>query len=209
MICLALTGWGLFLFLQHARFSLETAGITFALVLLLLDGLRSMPSLESSTPATETASPLRGVRVAATVLLAVLMLAAFASTLMTNNGLDAPGVALSVEPMVNVPAQYRHIHSGTFILLTVFSHAPILVGEWLAAHVDRAMTVLPPEEVVPKNTTIQEQARQGYQQLDESEATAITVGLRLAGYKVDMVGKGAQVAAILPKSSCEWDTAGW
>ncbi len=181
-------------------FSLETAGITFALVLLLLDGLRFRPGLEGATSAAGPDAGRRPLRFAAVILLAVIMLAAFASTLMTNNGLDAPGLALSVEPMVSVPPQYRHMHEGTFLLTTVFSHAPILLGEWFLAHVDRAMTVVPPEVVVPRNTTIQEQARQGYQQMNESEATAITVGLRLAGYQVDMIGKGAQVASILPGS---------
>ena len=200
LVCLALASWGIFLYLQHSRFSPETAGITFALVLLLLDGLRFKPNLESPTSATSTGSRLQGLRIVTTALLAIIMLAAFASTLMTNNGLEAPGLALSVEPMINVPPQYRHTHKGTFLLLTVFSHAPILAGEWAMAHVDRAMFVLPPEAVVPKNTTIQEQARQGFQQLDESEATAITVGLRLAGFKVDMIGKGAQVESIAPKS---------
>ena len=128
------------------------------------------------------------------------MLGAFSSTLMTNNGLDAPGVALSVEPMVNVPAQYRHTHKGTFILTTVISHAPILTGEWMLAQVDPAVKVVPPEVVVPKNTTVQEQARQDYQMLDDSEATAITVGLRLAGYQTQMIGKGVRVVSILPES---------
>jgi len=48
------------------------------------------------------------------------------------------------------PAQYRHPHNGTFILTTVFSHAPILVGEWMLAQVDPAMKVVAPETVVPK-----------------------------------------------------------
>ena len=40
-----------------------------------------------------------------------------------------------VESMVNVPAQYRHLHKGTFILTTVISHAPILAGEWVVARI--------------------------------------------------------------------------
>ena len=119
---------------------------------------------------------------------------------MTNNGLDAPGPALSVEPMVSVPAQVRHTHSGTFILTTVFSHAPILIGEGMLAKANPAFVIVAPEVVVPKNTTMQEQAKQGYRMLDDSEATAITVGLRLAGYSVEMVGKGVRVDEILPES---------
>ncbi len=202
IIALVLTGWGIFLYLQNSRFSPQTGLITFALAILLLDGLRIRPASDVDTTAlTKSNTKFQWLRLAGCVLLALIMLGAFSSTLMTNNGLDAPGVALSVEPMVNVPAQYLHTHSGTFILTTVFSHAPILAGEWMLAKVDPAMMVVAPEIVVPKNTTVQEQARQDYRMLDDSEATAITVGLRLAGYQTEMIGKGVRVDSILPESN--------
>jgi PDZ domain-containing protein len=201
IIALALIGWAIVLYLQGSRFSPQTALITFALAILLADGLRirTAPDEEGAIPA-EPYHKFRGLRLAGFILLGLIMLGAFSATLMTNNGLDAPGVALSVEPMVNVPAQYRHMHTGTFILTTVISHAPILAGEWMLAQVDPAVKVVAPEVVVPKNTTLQEQARQDYQMLDDSEATAITVGLRLAGYQSEMIGKGVRVVGILPES---------
>ncbi len=200
VVCAVLAAWGAFLYLQNSRFSLETAGITFGLVLLLLDGLRFKPTPEPEVTQTAAVRGLHILRFMMMALLAAAMLLAFASSLMTNEGLDAPGLALSVESMVNVPPQYQHVHKGTLMLTTVFSHAPILVGEWLAAHVDRAMTLQPPEVVVPKDTTLQEQAQQGYQMLNESEATALAVGLRLAGFKADLIGKGVEVLEILPES---------
>jgi len=201
IIVLALTGWGIILNLQNSRFSPQTALITFALVIILLDGLRIRSAVDDDETASVKPNPkISRLRLSGVALLALILLGAFSSTLMTNNGLDAPGVALSVEPMVIVPAQYRHPHNGTFILTTVFSHAPILVGEWMLAQVDPAMKVVAPETVVPKNTTVQEQARQDYQMLDDSEATAITVGLRLAGYQTQMIGKGVRVDSILPES---------
>ena len=128
------------------------------------------------------------------------MLAAASALALTNNGLDAPGVALSVGPMIRLPAQYGHTFKGQFYLVTVLSQAPITAGEWLAGKVDPAFQIVPPEQVTPKNTTPQQQARQDYQMLDSSETTAIAVGLRLAGYTTVMVGKGVQVDAILPGS---------
>ncbi len=201
IIALALTGWGIFLYFQNSRFSPQTALITFSLMILLLDGLRIQPALadESAAPIKSTLR-FRWLRFIGIGLLTLVLLGAFSSILMTNDGLDAPGVALSVEPMVNVPAKLRHTHSGTFILTTVFSHAPILAGEWMLARVNPAFLIVAPEMVVPKNTTAQEQARQDYQMLDDSEATAITVGLRLAGYQSEMIGKGARVDSILPES---------
>ncbi|MGA7193965.1 MAG: S16 family serine protease [Anaerolineales bacterium] len=199
-IAVVVTGWGIFLFTQHARFSTETGLITFAFVLLLLDGLR-IPALSKDEDATtERVEKNRTMRFIVSGILTLILLGVSATFLLTNNGLDAPGVALSVESMVNVPAQYRHLHKGTFILTTVISHAPILAGEWFVGKFDPAMVILPPEVVVPQNTTPQEQAKQDYQMLDDSEATAITVGLRLAGYQTQMVGKGARVVSILPGS---------
>jgi len=200
LIAVAVTGWGIFLFAQHARFSTETGLITFAFVLLLLDGLRIPALSKDEDAATQRVAKNRITRFIVVGILTLILLGASSTFLLTNNGLDAPGVALSIESMVNVPTQYRHLHKGTFILTTVISHAPILAGEWIVGKFDPAMVILPPEMVVPQNTTPQEQAKQDYQMLDDSEATAITVGLRLAGYQTQMVGKGARVVSILPGS---------
>jgi Lon-like protease len=193
--------WGTFLLLQHSRFSLETGLIEFLFVLLLLDGLMIRPASgrNVSIPFHQNGKFkfLRGIGISALML---FLFAAAATLLLLNNGLEAPGVALPVESMVIVPAQYRHNHTGHFYLTTVFSHAPIIAGEWMMAHIEPAMVVVPPERVVPKNTTPQKQAAEGYQMLDDSEATAITVGLRLAGYPSEMTGKGAKVTSILPES---------
>ena len=200
IVAVAVTGWGIFLFAQRARFSTETGLITFAFVLLLLDGFRIPTLSKDDDIKIDHNVKNRIMRFIVSGILALILLGASSSFLLTNNGLDAPGVALSVESMVNVPAQYRHLHKGTFILTTVISHAPILAGEWIVGKTDPAMVILPPEAVVPKDTTPQEQAKQDYQMLDDSEATAITVGLRLAGYQTQMIGKGARVVSILPGS---------
>ncbi len=200
IIALAVNDWGIFLFAQQARFSIETGLSTFAFVLLLLDGLRIPTPSKDDDKSMEHHAKNRIMRFIVSGILALILLGASSTFLLSNNGLDAPGVALPVESMVNVPVQYRHLHKGTFILTTVVSQAPILAGEWAVAQFDPAMVILPPEAVVPKNTTPQEQAKQDYQMLDDSEATAITVGLRLAGYQTQMIGKGARVVSILPGS---------
>jgi PDZ domain-containing protein len=124
-----------------------------------------------------------------------------ASTLLPmNDGLEAPGVTLSVEPMVRVPSQYAHQHTGTFLLTTVISQTPILAGEWLLGHLSPALKIVPPEAVVPRDATPQGLARQGVRALDDSEAAAIVVGLRLAGYESELVGRGVEVVAVMPES---------
>jgi Lon-like protease len=200
-IVVALTGWSIFLYLQHARFSLQTSAITFFIVLLLLDGLRFHPAaelIEASRPSGNIKdSPWQAAGVG---MLILGLSIASVSLLPTNNGLEAPGVSLAIEPMVKVPAQYLHKPSGSFYLVTVISNAPITFGMWALGQVDPAIQIVPPEVVVPRNTTPQEQAKQGYQMLDDSEATAIAVGLQLAGYPTPLVGKGVAVVSILPDS---------
>jgi PDZ domain-containing protein len=202
ILAVLLTGWGIFLILQHSRFSWETGLITFLFVLLILDGLRFRPEVAeiSGLALPGRAVKYRFVRILGAGLLCLVMLAAASALAMTNNGLDAPGVALSVGPMIKLPAQYQHAFKGQFYLVTVISQAPITAGEWLAGQLSPALQIVPPEQVTPKNTTPQQQARQNYQMLDSSETTAIAVGLRLAGYPSALVGKGVQVDAILPGS---------
>jgi Lon-like protease len=201
-ISIVMAGWGVFLILQHSRFSWETGLITFLFVLLLLDGLRFRAFVDQvAGPQVLNRSPrVSLIRILVSVLLSLAMLAAASALALTNNGLDAPGVSLPVGPMIKVPAQYLHTYKGQFYLVTVVSQAPITAGEWLAGKVSPALQIVPPEQVTPKNTTPQQQAKQDYQMLDTSETTAIAVGLRLAGYPSALVGKGAQVDAILSGS---------
>ena len=146
----------------------------------------------------------RFVRILGAGLLCLVMLAAASALALTNNGLDAPGVALSVGPMIRLPAQYQHTFKGQFYLVTVISQAPITAGEWLAGKVYPALQIVPPEQVTPKNTTPQQQAKQDYQMLDNSETTAIAVGLRLAGYTTVMVGKGCAGGCHFAGQSRQW-----
>ncbi len=197
----AIAAWGLFLFAQQSRFSLETAVTSILFALLILAGLRMQPAWkEAKIVLGHDGRPVQPVRALVSGLLILCLAGIAASLLLTNNGIEAPGLALSVEPMVEVPPPYLHPHPGTFILTSVLDQAPILAVEWLAGQVNPAVEIVPPETIVPKNTTPQEVAQQGYQMMDQSETTAIVTGLRLAGYPAEMVGKGVLVASILPDS---------
>jgi PDZ domain-containing protein len=193
--------WSAFLFAQHSRFSPETAAVTGVLALVILDGMRAPPAAKPGVSSQSAESQGEAIRRLIGASLVGLVLAALPlSLLLTNNGLEAPGVALPVEPMVNLPVSYRHPHSGELLLTTVVSQAPITAGEWLVAQFDPAFQVVLPETVVPANTSLQKQAQQNYQMLNDSETTAIAVGLRLAGYSSVAVGRGAQVVSTLPGS---------
>jgi PDZ domain-containing protein len=204
LIAAALTGWGVFLIAQQARFSLETGITTLLFALLILVGLRIQPAgsfqlnAPPEQPAHSTGSRLINRLLAGLLLL--LMLAASASLLLTNNALEAPGLALSVEPMVTVPSQYQHSHSGTFILTSVLTQTTITVGEWFLAQVSPTLKIVPPDTLLPPNETPQQQSQQDFQMLDQSEATAAVVGLKLAGYPANEVSRGVLVVSVDPTS---------
>jgi PDZ domain-containing protein len=199
-VAISLGGWALFLYAQHTRFSPETAGATLGFALLLLAGLTTRAAWQWDRPAGRSTQPVGAV---AAAILVLGLLAVAASLTLTNDGIEAPGFALSVEPMVEVSAPHRFSHPGTFILTSVVSQTPITAGEWALAKVDPAVRLVPPETVVPDNTTPQSLARQGFQQLDESTAIATVVGLQQAGYDARLVGKGAAVVSILPGSPAQ------
>jgi PDZ domain-containing protein len=201
LLSVALIGWGVFLSLQRARFSPQTSTLTLMIAGLILLELYFQPTWKWSFSEAR-GEPVKGLflRAGLASLLILVMLAVPASLVPTNDGLEAPGIALSVEPMVKVPQQYLHSPEGTFILTTVIPQTPILAGEWAFAKLSPTVRLVPPEQIVPANTTPQEVARQGTQMLNESEQTAVAVGLQLAGYNVKTVGEGVKVVSIEPGS---------
>lgn len=190
-----LAGWAAYLLLQHARFSWATAGITVAFGLLMILGLTVRASGDDSAGGeSEVPAEAAGLGEMLIAGLTILCQVAVAfSLILTNDGLEAPGAALSVEPMVRIPTEYLHPSDGTFILTSVLVQTPITAGEWLIGKLNPVVKIVPPEIIVPENTTPQEQARQGFAMLDESETTAIVVGMRRAGFNADLVGKGIEV----------------
>jgi Lon-like protease len=203
-IAAALIAWGIFLIAQRARFSLETGFTTLLFALLILMGLKIQPasSLPIQYPAEQTAHSTgsRLINRLLAELLLLLMLAASASLLLTNDALEAPGLALSVEPMVTVPSQYQHSHSGTFILTSVLTQTTITAGEWFLAQVVPTLKIVPPDSLVPPNETPQQQSQQDFQMMDQSESTAAVVGLQLAGYPAKEVSRGVLVVSVDPSS---------
>ena len=201
LIVAGLAGWAVFLFAQRSRYSAQTAGTTLLFAMLIVLGLLARTSAPGQSP--EAAAPAQGHRLVAGLLgipMILLMAVAGSTLLLTNNGVDAPGAALSVEPMVEVPAQYRHTPKGTFLLTAVFSQAPIPAAGWYLSEITPTVLLLPPEKIAPDLVTPQESARQGFQMLDQSEVVAEAVGLRLAGYPTEITGKGARVDSLIPES---------
>jgi PDZ domain-containing protein len=189
--------WGLILLAQRVRFSGQTSAITIAFAVLILEGLRAQPAWLGEAPVLKSQhAPRRLIHLLIAALLVIVMAALASSLLLTNDGLEAPGLALPVEPMVVVPVAHRYPQSGSFILTSVIPQAPITAGEWLIGKLSPAVKIVPPATIVPNSLTPQEVARQGFQMLDQSESTAIVVGLQQAGYQAAMVGKGVQVVSI-------------
>jgi PDZ domain-containing protein len=202
LISALLTGWGIFLIAQRVHFSLQTGVTTIVFAGLIVLGLSMQQAWkwDRPVPVSHSAVPSVLIRAPLASLLILGMLGVTFSLVPTNNGLEAPGIAVPVEPMVEVPPQHRYPSTGAFFLTTVIPQTPITAGEWVIGQLSPAIKIVPPEQIVPPGTTAQALAQQEYQMLDESETTAIVEGLRLAGYDAAVEGKGTRVVSILPDS---------
>jgi Lon-like protease len=197
-----LAGWGIFLLVQSDRFSLVTAGATFFVGILVVVSLLAYKVVGWEKPEGKTRYNLssRVFRSAAAVLLILPLAVISLSLIPLNQGLEAPGFTAPVEPMVQVPAEYRHESIGSLILVTVIPQAPIIAGEWIYARFDRSIRITTQEEIVPESKTAQKVTQENYQMLLDSEATAVIVGLRLAGWTIEVNNTGVRILSVLESS---------
>lgn len=151
-ISAALAGWGTFLMTQKARFSAETSLATFLTCILTVISRMIYKRRKWDRPENKVRRSYAGTALrTAAVFLLLLPLAAITICLAPlNQGLEAPGTTASVEPMIQMPQQYRNDSSGSFILLTVIPQAPILSGEWFYAHIDHSIRLVPRKMSSPK-----------------------------------------------------------
>jgi PDZ domain-containing protein len=198
----ALAGWGTFLMTQKARFNMETSLATFLVCILTVISLLIYKRWKWDRPEMTVHRGLFSMALrSAAVFLLLLPLAAVTICLAPlNRGLEAPGTTASVEPMIQLPQQYRNDSSGSLILLTVIPQAPILSGEWFYAHFDHSIRLVPQEDVVPKDQTAQSVSKENYEAPMDSETKAIIVGMELAGYQAKVNNDGVSITSVLTTS---------
>ena len=201
LVVLAMAGWAAFLAWQRLRFSGETSTITLvAMALFAIELIAEARHRERPASAIRPGRPRRLLGSAAVGVAAVVLAVGPVMLLPTNLGMEAPGPTASVQPMVHVPPDYAHSSSGKLLLTTVIPQAPIVVGEWLYAKHDGAIHITAAKNIVAPDTTPQQLARQGLDDLQQSEQTAIVVGLNLAGYQASLQPVGAIIQAVDPQS---------
>ena len=194
--------WSIALAVQKSRYSLETAGVTFFLCVLMIVSLLIHKRWKWNKPeqVSRRSTAAMTARACLAGLLVLPLLAVTFCLVPLNQGLEAPGFTASVETMIELPQEYNHTSSGSLILTTVIPQAPILAGEWAYAHFDNSIRLVPPEQVVPEEKTAQSVSQENFKMLLDSETTAIIVGLRLAGYPAEVKNEGVRVISILPAS---------
>jgi Lon-like protease len=187
--------WGVFCITRQTYLSLETGIITFilgGLVLYSLVAHTGMP-VNRFDRIYRLRLPSHCARIGVFTLLVLLLAVVPLSLLPMNYGIEAPGFTASVEPMVQLPPQYRYPSKGSLLISSVILQAPILVGEWVYGHWDNSIKLVPQEKIIPITTTVQSVAQTDYQALLDSETTAVIVGMRLAGYTVNIDGNKVQM----------------
>lgn len=194
--------WGVVLVVQSARFGRETGAAVCLGAALLAWAIQRSPAWDWSDPPVPAHVSRRSmvVRIVSAAIPVVLMFAVAVSLLPVVNGIEAPGSAVAVEPMIDVEPAYRQPHSGNFYLTTVVTQTPILLAQLIYGSLSPVITVVPPEQILPPDTSPQQFMQQSYRMLEDSETAAQIVALRRAGYDVQIVGQGIEVLNILPDS---------
>ncbi len=107
-----------------------------------------------------------------------------------------PGPVKDMSDMISVEDQEVHPIDGDLFMLTV---ATIELNgfDLVAAVIDDSIDVHPTEQIRPPEVSSEDFARQGLEQMDESERTAIAVALRHLGYEVELTGDGARVMSVV------------
>lgn len=194
----AMLAWGAYIASTRSRFSGETS-----LALIMVGALIAL-SLKTHLAWHEPAAALRvgprSLQQSMAALLSAVLIAPALAILPTPYGLYAPGHAVPVAPMVEVSALEPEPTEGALLLTTVIGQTPILAGQWLVGQFDPAITIVPPEQVVPPEVSPQALMAENARMLEESEVMAMVVGLRLAGYDAAVTGSGASVLQVLPES---------
>ena len=109
-----------------------------------------------------------------------------------------PGGALPVPPRVKLGVPAHPVH-GQLLLTTVRLVEPPVVQaalDWLDGDADLA----PRQAVIPPGVDEQEYFAAQQRVFQESAQVAAAVGLRKAGYPVEVSGGGVRVAAVIPRS---------
>lgn len=194
--------WSAFLAAQRLRFSTDTSGTMLVLAALAAVslGMHRGPQ-ELSTALTNRARWSRVGDFGALVVIVAILVGVSILPLPTNSGMEAPGFAASVEPMVHVPPNKSYPVKGTLILTTVVPQAPIVVVQWIYGRINPAVRLTNPAQIVPVNTTPQQLAIQGFRDLQASEKTAIVMGLQLAGLKASLQYTGAEIVGVENQSA--------
>lgn len=202
VISLLLFLWAIFLISQPTHYSLWTGGSTLVLAGLIFYPLLRQPafSWDRTLQAKQTRSLIHLLRVSLASLLIVSLLSITLALVPINNGLKFPGVSPATTPMVQVPWEHRYAFTGQFLITTATSQTPILFGQWLYGLLSPAAEVVPPERIVPPDTTIREMTERNYHMLESSKTTAAAVGIMQAGYEVSISGQGVRIVSLMEGS---------
>ncbi len=144
--------------------------------------------------------PVTARRAAGWLLVLLLGMAAFLMPLPLL--VLMPGDALPVAERVEFPTEDEDELTGRLLLTTV-SVASATAVDALAGWLDPDSQVLSRDRIIPSDTAAEDYFAAQRRLFQESGQTAAAVGLRAAGLPVDVSGRGAQVARVLPGAPAE------
>jgi PDZ domain-containing protein len=130
---------------------------------------------------------------AVALLVAVLLVAPLGAT--SPYFLITPGGTYDIGSRLTIPDEYRK-PTGHLAFTAVYE-TEASWGEVAHARLAGDAEIVPAEEIRPPGTTQQQVNQENQRLIDESKPVAAVVGLRAAGFPVQITGQGAEVESII------------
>ncbi|HVN51531.1 MAG TPA: S16 family serine protease, partial [Acidimicrobiales bacterium] len=113
----------------------------------------------------------------------------------------SPGTTYRTQSVIEVKGAPTYPQTGSieYVTVAVTTHEMTAL-QWVTAHFDPSVTIVPADEIVPPNRTPAQNQAESLQEMADSKTVATVVALEHLGYKVSASGTGAVILAVVKGS---------
>jgi PDZ domain-containing protein len=113
----------------------------------------------------------------------------------------SPGSTYRTQSVIQVKEAPTFPQKGSikYVTVSVTTHEMTAL-QWVAAHFDSSVTIVPADEIVPPNRTPSQNQADSLREMADSKTIATVVALEHLGYKVSASGTGAVILAVVKGS---------
>ena len=116
----------------------------------------------------------------------------------------SPGSTYRTQSVIEVKGAKTYPQTGSieYVTVAVTTHEMTAL-QWVTAHFDSSVTIVPADEIVPPNRTPAQNQAASLQEMADSKTVATVIALEHLGYKVRASGTGAVIIAVVKGSPAD------